>query len=211
MASKALHRISRSQLTFLALSTVGILALILFFRNGFAAARVVLEAVGTVALTMLIATVLLENWLWKTRLGRLAGFPPNYSGIWEGQIHRTILGDARFSENTKIQVEINQKLAEIEWVQKGISESAQEETISHFILGEVVDHTRAWSGVIGIYEVQYLHEADSEHYGMQLVDISEDGERIRGFYCSTKGNVGKIDLTKVKTSRKNKSKRHKTR
>ena len=192
MKSQAHLRIYRTRINIIAVAVVSVLALVLYVRLGAAPARIVLEAIGTVTITLVIAQYLIERWLWKTKLGNMMGFPPNYSGVWEGEVIRLRNTSDLKTVTTKIEVTVDQNLTQIEWNQIGFTQEGEKLTESHLILGEVIDYHRKWDGIVGIYAVERYDGTKDE--GMQLLSVSGDGKEITGMYCGTNGNVGKMCL-----------------
>ena len=194
MAKQGNYRIHRTRLTFLAISIVAVLASVLFLRVGKEPARIVLEAIGTVTLTMVFASLIMDSWLWKTRVGKLLGFPPDYSGKWVGTIQRTVQTDNDSPTETKIEAIVSQRLTQLEWKQYGYRDGGEKYASSHLILGEVVDYHGKWDGIIGVYEVTRSDGRKDE--GVQVLTIENDGNEISGWYAGVNGNVGKMILRK---------------
>jgi len=196
MATRAHHRIVRTRYSVMAFVTVVILAVVLYVKVGSNASAAVLQAFGIVSLTILVGAFIFEKWIWKTKIGKLVGCPPNYSGAWEGTIERVISEKNEF-DKIRIEVEITQNLLEIEWYQKGFDSEGKLISESHFLFGEVVDNQRKWGSICGMYEVTRTNKGYLKHYGSHLVAVSQDEKTMHGSYCSTVGNVGNIDLRKV--------------
>jgi hypothetical protein len=177
--------------------TVVILAVVLLYKFGFNASYAILQAVGLVSVAIMIGSTVFEKWLWKTKLGRLVGCPPDYSGEWNGTITRIIKSSPEKKDEVKIKVLITQNLLDIEWYQVGYNEYGSIDTESNLLFGEVIDNQRKWSCICGLYEVTRKDVGHVMHYGSQLVDVSKDGKTIDGSYCSTVGNVGRLELSRV--------------
>lgn len=198
MAVQAKHRIYRTRISILAAAIVTVLAIVLYLRVGTEPARIVLEATGTVTITLIIAQFVIEKWLWKTKLGRLIGFPPDYSGKWTGIVHRIRKHEEDYPTETPIEVEVKQSMTQIEWNQIGFDSDGNELTESRLILGEVVDYHSNWDGIVGVYEVT-RHDGFKDE-GMQLLKVKESDSKISGLYCGMNGNVGKMELTKKESN-----------
>ncbi len=151
MAVRAQHRIHRTSVYIVAAIIVAALSTILWFKVGWAAAQIVLQATGLVAVAIMFGEFLTKHWLWKTRLGNKLGFPPDYSGNWAGKVYRTKKENEIPDEN-RVEVTISQTITQIEWHQIGFNDSGEQIAESHFILGEVIDDHRKWDAILGVYE-----------------------------------------------------------
>lgn len=194
MAARAHHRIHRTSVYIVASSIVMILSAILWIQIGWSSAQIVLQGFGIVAAAILLGEFITKRWLWKTRLGELLGFPPDYSGKWQGKVFRTKKAGAVPQEN-RVEVVIAQSVTHIDWYQIGYSETGEKIAESHFIMGEVIDEHRAWDAILGIYEVQRVNGAKDS--GMSFVRVNEAMDEISGVYCGLNGHVGTITINRV--------------
>jgi hypothetical protein len=193
MAAQAQHRIHRLTVYIIASCIVLALAAFLFVHVGWEATKVVLSGTGLVATSIIAGEFLTRHWLWRTWLGKLVGFPPNYSGEWEGTVYRSYRNTDAPTEN-RVEVEISQNVTQIAWHQQGYDDNGQKIAESHFILGEVIDEHRKWDAILGVYEVQRSN--GSKDHGMSLVRANKGGNELSGVYCGMNGNVGTITVTK---------------
>ena len=197
MSVRAHHRILRTRYAVMAAVTVAILAVVLWIKLGSAASAAVLQAFGIVSLAILIGAYIFEKVLWKSWIGKLVGCPPDYSGNWEGEVHRIIKTRTDDEDVVRIKVTIKQNLLDVEWHQIGYGKDGNIIAESHLLFGEVIDNQRPWGSICGMYEVTRKNNEYTKHYGSFLADISQDELSIDGSYCSTAGNVGNIKLKKV--------------
>lgn len=194
MAARAQHRIHRTSVYIVASSIVMTLTVILWVRIGWSSAQTVLQGFGVVAASILLGEFITKRWLWKTRLGKLLGFPPDYSGKWEGKVYRTKKAGSAPQEN-RVEVVIAQAITRIDWYQIGFAENGEKIAESHFIMGEVIDEHRTWDAILGIYEVQRVNGAKDS--GMSFVRVNEAMNEISGVYCGLNGHVGQITINRV--------------
>jgi len=194
MAVKANHRIHRMSVNIVALVIVLVLSLILWIRVGWSSAQIVLQGMGIVVIAVLAAELITKRWIWKTWLGRLLGFPTDYSGKWEGKVFRNTHNNSVPQEN-RVEVIIAQSITHIDWYQVGYSDTGEKIAESHFILGEVIDEHRTWDAIVGIYEVQRTN--GSKDSGMSFVRINESENEISGVYCGLNGHVGSITINRA--------------
>jgi len=194
MAVKGNYRLYRKQLYIVATPVVLLLALVLYVRVSTEAAQIVLEALSVVVLTMIFSNLLLEKWFWKTKLANLLGFPPDYSGKWEGVIERTSAKEG-CPTTSRVIVTLSQQITQMEWNQTTYDDDDNVIANSHFVLGEIVDYHKEWDGIIGFYEVK--RTAGQVDEGMSLVTINERGNEMTGHYCGLNKHVGLVKLTKI--------------
>ena len=194
MAVRANHRIHRTSVYIVAFAIVLVLSLILWIRVGWESAQIVFQGIGVVAIAISIGEFVTRRWIWKTSLGRLLGFPPDYSGKWHGAIYRIKAADSAPLEN-RVDVLITQTISQVDWHQIGYSETGEKIAESHFIMGEVIDEHRSWDAILGVYEVQ---RADgSKDSGMSLVRVNDETNEMSGVYCGLNGHVGRITINRV--------------
>ena len=134
--------------------------------------------------------------MWKTKIGKIFGCPPDYSGKWKGYVTRTKKGSPDEEDRIDVEVIIEQSLYEVEWRQTGFDKEGNIITESKFVIGEVLDDLGKWSAICGVYEVLRKDKGNTKHDGSQLVNVSQDGKSMSGSYCSNNGNAGDIELTK---------------
>ena len=197
MNNKGNLRIYRTRLYLAAIPIALLLASLLYIEIGTEPALVIVKAIGSIVFAMFITHHFIEPWFWKTKLGLKLGFPPNYSGEWEGLVTRTQSEDGS-EKQSKVKVTITQQINQLEWHQKTYSMENEKVAESHFILGEVVDYHRKWDGIIGIYEVSRTTGEKNE--GMSLVTVNESLDEIYGLYCGLNNHMGNIKIKKIKGS-----------
>lgn len=196
MAVRAHYRVHKTSVYIVATVIVLSLSLLLWVQIGRDAAQIVLQATGGVALAIMIGEFITKHWLWKTKIGNKLGFPPDYSGQWEGDVIRSKKGDDSPATN-RVEVIISQSVTQVDWHQIGYSEDGKKLAESHFIMGEVIDEHRQWDAILGVYEVQ--RPDGSKDSGMSFVRINNSGEELSGIYCGMNGHLGKIIIKRKET------------
>lgn len=191
MAVKADHRINKTSEYIIALVLAFSLALIFWLQGNEDSAKTILKSVGYASAAITTANIITKKWLWKSWIGKILDYPPDYSGDWEGTVFRNV-ADSSVPKENRVDVVITQTITNIEWSQCGYSDDGVKISESRFILGEVVDEQRKWDAIIGVYEV--ARPGGSKDKGLSVVQIEKSGTEMTGLYCGLNGHVGSIKL-----------------
>lgn len=198
MANKASQRLNRIRIGFSSTFIVLSLSAYTWFSVGAEYAILVITSSGIVGLTIAIAELIIRKFLWKTSIGKLLGFPPDYSGVWEGYVERKSAHEAETLLKRNITVNIKQEIDKIDWHQETFNEDGVVVAESHLVIGEVIDEHRRWDGILGVYEVK--RECGRKDTGVSMMTVTPCNTIIRGNYSGFNKHVGIIMVEKKKNN-----------
>lgn len=193
--NQASNRLRTVRIRYLTVCVLFVISVALFVEIGLDAAITVLSLGGIASMGMVIAAYLLETQLWKTKIGRMVGFPPDYSGDWKGTVTRKYKGGETENTVMDISVKVIQNVTDIQWIQTHKSTENTESAASALLIGCVIDLRGDWAGVTGIFEVE--KGKGQKYYGMMLLQVSDDGTTMKGIYNNSVGGGGIMEVKKV--------------